>query len=303
MLAGTPAVDLHSHSDVSDGTLAPADLVDRAHANGVAVLALTDHDTVAGLRVAGEAAARVGVRLVPGVEISVTWMGRTLHVLGLDVRPDAPLLRGGLSTLQSVRRERAEEMGRRLEKAGIPDAYDGALRLAGAGQVTRTHFARFLVNAGYSADVNKAFQRYLSRGRPGYVRVKWADLDESIGWIRASGGIPVLAHPLSYGLTGAWLSRVLSAFTDAGGQALEVVCGARTQREAIALSAGYARRFGLLGSVGSDFHTPDTPWIDLGRLPPLPESLEPVWTRFRDFQGPGRASATEPRLDGAGTRV
>lgn len=273
-------VDLHSHSTASDGALSPAELVRRAAAQGVGLLALTDHDTVAGLDEAGAEADRQGLRLVPGVELSVAWQRKSLHVVALGVDPAHPALRHGLARLQEIRAERARRIGARLAKHGVAGAWEGASALAGAGQLTRSHYARYLVEAGYCRDAEAAFKRFLARGRPGYVAVEWVAMEEALAWIRAAGGLAVLAHPLAYRLTGAWLRRVLEAFREAGGTALEVVAGQRTQPQAVQQLAGYAHKYRLLASIGSDFHSPANPHVELGRLPPLPQGLEPVWSRW-----------------------
>lgn len=272
-------IDLHSHSTASDGTLGPAALVAAAAAAGVTVLALTDHDSTAGLDAAQAAAAAHGMRLVPGVEISVSWERHTLHVLGLGIDPQAPALQRGLARLQAQRETRAEQIAARLDKAGLPDALARARALAGAGQVTRTHFARALVAAGLSKNLKKAFQRHLSAGKPAYVKTAWADLGEALDWIRAAGGEAVLAHPARYDLGPATRSRLLEAFRQAGGTGMEVSCGSSEPAEVEQLAAE-AQAHGLLGSLGSDFHDPAQHWLGLGRLHPLPATLPPVWSRW-----------------------
>ncbi|MGR9107989.1 MAG: PHP domain-containing protein [Gammaproteobacteria bacterium] len=269
-------VDFHTHSKASDGTLSPAELVLRACKNGVRYLALTDHDTTAGLSEARAAALDTGLNLVPGVELSVTWESQCLHIVGLDIDPQQAVLAEGLESLRSLRLLRASEMGQRLEKKGIVDAFQGASRIAGEGMITRTHFAKFLVDRNYCATMQKAFDQYLARGKPGYVPTPWIALEKGIGWIQAAGGTAVLAHPQRYKMTATRLKKLLAAYRAAGGRAIEVVSGNSTQDD-IRDTARYAREFGFLGSLGSDFHCPDTPWIDVGRLHPLPEGVEPVW--------------------------
>jgi predicted metal-dependent phosphoesterase TrpH len=273
------AIDLHSHSTASDGTLAPAALVARAHAQAVRVLALTDHDTTAGLDEAARAAAGLGVELVPGIELSAECSGRSLHVVGLGLDPAAPPLRGLIDELARIREARAERMAASLAKAGVAGALEGARRLVAGGVPTRTHFARYLVEQGAAPDVGAVFKRYLVRNRPGYVRAEWPDLSRAVRVLRSAGGIAVLAHPHSYGWTGAWSRRLLQAFMDAGGQGVEVACGNST-RESLRTWAGHARRFGLLASAGSDFHAPGG-FTELGRTPPLPEDVRPVWRHLR----------------------
>lgn len=268
-------IDLHSHSTASDGTLSPSALIARARAQGVRRLALTDHDTVAGLEEAAAAAHREGIELIPGIELSTVWSERTMHVVGLGIDPQAPPLRTLLAKLDALREARARRIGERLAACGIVCAYERARELAGAALPTRTHFARVLVERGKAASVGDVFKRYLVPGKPGYVRSEWPPLDEVVAAIEASGGIAVLAHPHSQNWTGAWSRRILEAFIAAGGRAVEVVCGNST-RDSILVWGGHARRYGLLASVGSDFHEPGG-WIELGRLAELPADLKPVW--------------------------
>ncbi|BCX88354.1 3',5'-nucleoside bisphosphate phosphatase [Methylomarinovum tepidoasis] len=275
----TSAFDLHCHSTASDGALSPPQVVSRAAANGVRHLALTDHDSVAGIASARRAAEALGVRLIAGVEISVTWERRCFHILGLGVDPTNEILCRGLAGLQRIRRERAAAMAENLARHGIEGSLAAVEEMAGGGMITRTHFARFLVAQDYAASVADVFDRYLVRGKPGYVATRWAGLEEALEWIRAAGGVAVLAHPLRYQLTASWLRRFLSAFQSAGGVGLEVVSGNSSPNQ-IATCADYARRYRLAGSVGSDFHDPAFPWIDLGRLAPLPPGVEPVWNAF-----------------------
>jgi 3',5'-nucleoside bisphosphate phosphatase len=273
-------IDLHTHSRVSDGTLAPGDLVTLAAERGVTLLALTDHDSTDGLAEARRAAAGTALHLVGGVEISVTWERKTWHVVGLDVAPDHPALAAGLARLQEVREHRAVEIGKRLEAKGIAGAYAGALALAGEAKPTRTHFARFLHRAGHVKDEAQAYRKFLGRGKPADVSAQWASLEEAIGWIHAAGGRAVLAHPLRYGVTRAWLMRALTAFKQAGGDAMEVVSG-RSNPDEIAVSAHLAQRFELMGSVGSDFHAP-SPYLQPGVETPLPAGIEPIWESLAD---------------------
>ncbi len=275
--------DLHTHSSASDGRLSPGALVEQAQAAGVELLALTDHDTTAGLTAARRAAAAAGIDFVNGVEISVSWEGKTLHIVALGIDPDHPVLREGLAGLQRRREERARSIAQRLEKQGVNDALQRARALAGDGQVTRTHFARLLVDDAQVPDLKQAFRRHLAAGKPAYVSTQWAGLDEAIGWIHAAGGLAVLAHPLRYKLSGAWRQRMLGAFKAAGGDALEVSCGASQQAQDLALCTRDALNHGLLASIGSDFHGPEQRWLKLGRLAPLSSQLTPVWTRLKAF--------------------
>ncbi len=270
--------DLHCHSTASDGTLSPEELVARAAGNKVDILSLTDHDTTAGLEAAYRSAKENGIRLIPGIELSATWQGKLLHIVGLNIDPEHPPLKQGIRMLKSMREERAVEMGKRLQKAGYPDAYESARRLAGDGNITRTHFARHLIESGIAKDFSDVFKRFLVRGKPGYYRVDWAPLEDTVSWIAGAGGIAVIAHPMRYKLTASWLNRVLTAFKDAGGEGLEVICGRNTPDDN-ARSALFARKHGLLASQGSDFHEPGK-WVELGKLASLPAGLEPVWHRW-----------------------
>ncbi len=268
--------DLHSHSTASDGTLTPAELVRKAGQAGIEVLALTDHDTLDGIEEATTAAVSAGIALVPGVEISVTWNRHLVHIVGLGVETGCVALRNGLRYLQKVRQDRAEEIGRRLEKQGIEGAYAGARALSNGRLIGRSHFARFLLEEGYVKDRRKVFQRYLGQGKPGYVAGEWAELGEAVSWIHAAGGQAIIAHPAAYPLSNTKLNRLVEAFTEVGGDGLEVISGSHNHEE-ISNMARLARKFGLLASAGSDYHGRETPWIDLGRLAILPEGLKPVW--------------------------
>jgi predicted metal-dependent phosphoesterase TrpH len=276
--------DLHTHSTASDGTLSPRALIERAAEAGLEVLALTDHDTTDGLAEAQEAAEGLGLRLVPGVEISVTWGGRTIHVLGLGIDPNHPELRRGLGGLLEFRGWRAEEIGRRLAKAGIEGAYVGATALSNGRLVGRTHFARFLVQRRLAADERAVFKHFLVNGKPGHVPGEWASLESAVNWIRAAGGLAVLAHPARYRLTRTRLLWLLGEFRELGGVGLEVVSGSHS-RDDMFNFAQHARGHRLLASAGSDFHGPQLsvssyPWIGLGRLPALPDGCTPIWSHW-----------------------
>ena len=274
-------IDLHCHTTASDGTLSPAEVVQRAADNGVRLLAVTDHDTVAGLAEAAGRAESLPLRLLPGVELSVTHDGHTLHVVGLGVDPGAPVLSALLETLQEERRERARRMAGKLAAIGIADAWERVRSAAGEGAVTRGHFADLLVETGHARSRDDAFRHYLRRGRRAYAAARWCTMERTVGAIRAAGGVAVLAHPAQYPLSGRGLGRAVDAFAAAGGEALEVVTGSGG-KAAVSRCAAHARRLGLEGSVGSDFHTPGNPWLDLGRLDPLPEGIAPVWRRWID---------------------
>src|SRR5690606_25185549 len=269
--------DLHCHSLMSDGTLSPTAVVDRAVAQGVEMLALTDHDNLAGIDEAAGRAGELGLPFVPGVEVSVTWGGETIHVVGLKVDPLDAVLCDGLARTRSGRDARAIEIGEQLAAAGIAGAYEGALRYVGnPALVSRTHFARFLVEQGICRDVSDVFTRYLIEGRPGYVPQRWAAMDEPVGWIRGAGGQAVLADPGRYRLDAVERHAMISDFRDAGGVGIEVVSGSHT----VAQYAEYARvavEFGLLASRGSAFHGPGESHGELGQGPPLPDSVVPLW--------------------------
>lgn len=271
--------DLHCHSTASDGALSPAELVLRAHRQGVTALALTDHDTTAGLVEAQQSALETGLRLIHGIELSANWQDKCLHVIGLAIDPAYPPLADATHNLQNTRLERAEKMACKLEKKGIPGAMEWVKKTAGEGMITRTHFADFLVSQFHVDTQQGAFDRYLAKGKPAYVATPWADLEQAISWITESGGVAVLAHPLRYKLTANWMKRLLAAFKEAGGQGIEIVTG-RYNADEINQVEGYAKRFGLAGSVGSDFHTPVNQWVELGRLAPLPQTIKPVWELF-----------------------
>ena len=269
--------DLHSHSIASDGTLTPTELVHKAEEAGVTHLALTDHDTVAGLPEAQRAADELDIQLIPGAELSAMWNGRTIHIVGLHLDVDAPELQAGIQRQLDFRDWRGKEIARRLEKkAGIENAYEGALSFVHGNLVSRSHFARYLVEAGYAKDFGQVFKKYLLKGKPGHVRGEWATLDEVIGWIRAANGIAVLAHPARYNLTATKLRGLLGEFIEAGGEAIEVLSGSHTPNE-VKTMTGHALRFDLLASAGSDYHGPENPWIHLGRLPDMPEACTAIW--------------------------
>lgn len=268
--------DLHTHTFYSDGALAPAELVARAVAHGVNVMALTDHDVTDGLSEAQAAADAAGLTLVPGTEISVTWGGLTVHVLGLHIDVENSTLQTGLARMREFREWRADEMGRRLAKVGIAGAIEGARARAQRGLVSRTHFAQFLVDAGHASDVRSVFKKYLVQGKPGHVPGQWATLEEAIGWIRAAGGQAVLAHPARYKLTATRLNKLLDEFRAAGGVGIEVISGSHS-RDDVFRFAQLARNYEFLASSGSDFHNPQNCHMDLGPMPPLPEGCTPIW--------------------------
>jgi len=269
--------DLHCHSTASDGLLNPARLVQRAAERGVTTLALTDHDDLSGLGAAREAAREAGIRFVDGVEISVTWGGITIHIVGLGIDPGSEVLVRGLESVRNSRAARAERIAGQLTAAGIPGSLEGAYAYAGNPRlIGRTHFARFLVERGHVRDVKTVFQRFLVAGKPGYVPHQWANLGDAVSWITASGGRAVIAHPGRYKLKRAELHRCVLEFKSAGGEGVEVVTGSHTRAQ-YAEFASLARELDLFASRGSDFHGPQESAVELGGLPPLPADLTPVW--------------------------
>lgn len=268
--------DLHSHTTASDGTLPPAELVRQARAQGVDVLAITDHDVTDGLAEAAQVAAEVGLQLVPGVEISVTWSGVTIHILGLNIDPAHAGLQAGLAHLRAFRTGRGEEIARRLARHGIEGALAGAQAFSSGKILSRTHFARFLVEQGHAKDMRQVFKKFLVHNRPGFVPGEWAELEEAVAWICAAGGQAVIAHPARYCISASRLRQFIGEFQACGGVGLEVVSGSHSVGD-VAGMAQYAKRFGLLASCGSDYHGPEQAWVELGCLSPLPAGCTPVW--------------------------
>ena len=273
-------VDLHCHSSASDGLLPAADVARRAFANGVDLLALTDHDNLGGLAAARAVADEVGMGFVNGVEISIEWGGLQVHVLGLGFAADDQALGDGLAQIRSGRVTRAQRMAAELDKVGIHGAFEGAMRHAeNPTLISRAHFARYLVESGVCKDVRSVFDSYLIPGRPGYVDHRWATLADSVGWINGAGGIAALAHPGRYKFTKPQMRLLLEEFKSLGGQAIEVISGSHSQ-ENVAVFGRYAREYGFMASCGSDFHGPGESYVDLGKLAPLPPDLKPVWEAF-----------------------
>ncbi len=274
--------DLHCHSVVSDGTLTPEELAARAAANGVELWALTDHDETGGQQRAAAAARAHGIRYLTGVEISVTFAGETVHILGLGFDPDDPDMQRGLRETRGGRGARAREMGEQLAKVGIRGAYEGALKYAGNPElISRTHFARFLVETGACKDTGEVFRRYLTDGKPGFVPHRWAALKAAVRWITGAGGLAAIAHPARYKFTANEEFALFSEFKAHGGRGVEVVTGSHTPAEYVRY-ADTAREFGLAASRGSDFHSPGESHTDLGQLPLLPGGLTPVWEVLAD---------------------
>jgi predicted metal-dependent phosphoesterase TrpH len=274
--------DLHCHSTVSDGTLEPEVVAARARANGVDLWALTDHDEVGGLQRAAAAAKAQGLAFLTGAEISVTFANATVHIVGLGFDACDERLVQGLRQTRGGRGERAQEMAAQLAQVGIPGAYEGALRYVGNPElISRTHFARFLVEQRVCRDTGEVFRRFLTEGKPGFVPHRWARLGDAVRWICDAGGVAIIAHPARYSLSANEEFALFSEFRQHGGQGVEVVTGSHTTAEC-ATYAGMAREFGLAASRGSDFHSPDESHTDLGTLPPLPGDLTPVWDLLAD---------------------
>lgn len=270
-------VDLHCHSNVSDGVLAPEAVARYAHGSGVDVWALTDHDEVGGIGRARAAAQELGMRFVPGVEISITWANSTVHIVGLQIDEQDPTLVQGLADTRSGRDSRGREIAAQLEKAGIPGAYEGALKYVGNPDLmSRTHFARYLVECGVANNTPDVFRKYLTEGKPGYVPHRWASLEQAVGWIKAAGGIAVIAHPGRYKISPTAEGALFDEFKDLGGAAIEVVTGSHTPDQ-YPHYAELARRYGFLASRGTDFHAPGENRVEFAQLPPLPGNLTPVW--------------------------
>jgi 3',5'-nucleoside bisphosphate phosphatase len=274
--------DLHCHSTFSDGTLTPPQVVARAKFRGVDVLALTDHDEVAGLEAAKAAAIEHGIEFVCGVEVSTNRRDVTLHIVGLNINPTHESIVNGIGSIRSGRTDRAKRMAEELRLVGIERAYEGALNyVTNPNLVSRTHFARYLVDAGYVRDTKEAFRQYLTPGNPGYVEHEWASVPDAVRWIHEAGGVAVLAHPGRYKVgDNAGLRAMLQDFKDAGGDAIEVLTSSHSPQQ-FAEFAMYCRQFDFLASVGSDFHSPTESHCDFGDLPLLSPSLKPVWSAFR----------------------
>ncbi len=266
---------------VSDGLLTPQAVARRAAANGVDLWALTDHDDLGGLEAARETATEVGMVFVPGVEISIEWKGVPIHIVGLGFNPAHPALAGGLDELRQGRIDRAKRMGDALAAIGIPGAYEGALCfVTNPSLISRAHFARYLVSIGFARDLPGVFQNYLTPGKPGYVDHRWATLADAIDWITIAGGVAVVAHPGRYKMSGAQMRQFLGDFKDLGGAGIEVTCGSHSPDHVMHF-ARLARHYAFHASRGSDFHGPQESYVDLGKLPQLPEDLKPVWRLVR----------------------
>lgn len=268
--------DLHCHSLASDGSLAPEDVVSRAVARGVDVLALTDHDGTEGIAAAKRAAEDTALKIIPGVEISVTWSNQTVHIIGLNIDTDDQAMQQGLAEIRQYRQTRAIKIAEKLAKHGIEGAYEGASQYASPVMLGRVHFAKFLVQAGHAKTIGDVFKQFLVKNKPGYVSGEWATLEQAVSWINNAGGQAVIAHPGRYKMTATKLKRLLAEFVSLGGVGMEVVSG-RQSPEEIKQLAKWAVEYNLLASRGSDFHSPDNEWVELGRLPDLPPTVAPIW--------------------------
>lgn len=272
--------DLHCHSVVSDGTLTPETLAERAHANGVTLWSLTDHDEIGGQMRAKKAALDLGMRYVTGVEVSVTWSDQTVHIVGLDFDPTHQALMDGLYKTRNGRSERARQIAEQLAQVGIENAFEGALEFVGNPElISRTHFARFLVESGVCQSLDEVFRRYLVSGKPGYVPHRWATLEEAVTWITQAGGYAVIAHPGRYSFSPLQYHELYEQFKELGGVGIEVITGSHSPQE-YETFAKVAKDYGFMASRGSDFHGPQESSIDLGQLPNLPTQLRPVWSVF-----------------------
>lgn len=272
----TQLYDLHCHSTASDGALSPTDLIKRAAEKGVTTLALTDHDTTAGLLEAQNSADNLDLTLINGIEISAQWEKLGIHIVGLNISPQHEELQKIISQLHLMRTERAEKISQKLAKKGILNALESVQKVARNEMITRVHFANFLVSQAYVATVSEAFDRYLGDGKVAYVSTIWTPLETAVQAIRAAGGVAVLAHPFRYKLTATRMRKLLSVFKNAGGQGMEIVTG-RYNPDEMRVLANFATQFELAGSIGSDFHSPENQWLELGKLAPLPEKIKPVW--------------------------
>ncbi|OMH31851.1 PHP domain-containing protein [Motiliproteus sp. MSK22-1] len=272
-------VDLHTHTLASDGALSPADLVARAAAHGVNILAVTDHDTCSGLPEAAEAAENLSVTLINGIELSTVWKGIGIHIVGLDVDPLHGSMLAATKYQTRSRNQRAIEIAEKLEKRHMPGVHQNAADIAGTAQIGRPHFAKAMVAMGYVSSEQEAFERYLGAGKVGDVKCHWPSLEQVINWIEKSGGVPVLAHPGKYGMTWTKLRTFLDEFISLGGQAMEVSYGAENPDRLFELCK-LAQRYKLMASVGSDFHSPRYSWTEVGKYPPVRGTHDPVWARW-----------------------
>ncbi|MEC7876285.1 MAG: PHP domain-containing protein [Pseudomonadota bacterium] len=269
-------IDLHTHSNKSDGELSPYDLVTKASDKGIQMLALTDHDTVSGLGDAKKAAVKKNISLINGVELSTQWDNKTIHIVGLNIEAENTLLIKACKKLKALRKERAKKISQKLSKVGITGAYEYTKKVAVNGNITRFHFAQFLIEQKYAENQADVFKKFLVKNKPGYISVNWPNLNETINLVNSIGGIAVIAHPLRYKITDTKLRKLIDEFKQCGGKAIEVITGRNISKE-VAVASNYTKKYNLAASIGSDFHNESISWNRLGELPLLPENLVPVW--------------------------
>ncbi|WP_036591510.1 PHP domain-containing protein [Oceanospirillum maris] len=287
--------DLHSHSTCSDGRLTPEALVQLAASEGVHTLSLTDHDTVQGIPRAQVAAKEAGIDLIAGVEISTTWSGCNVHIVGLNLDIEHPVLMAGLKEQQLARRQRAEIIAEKLSHLGVEDFLAKVEAKANGAELGRPHFAQVLVDEGVVATMPEAFKKYLGAGKKGDVKSLWPTIETAVNWINAAGGIAVVAHPLHYKMTNMKRRALLKSFKDAGGQAMEVVSGAQQSRDQTNYMALLAKEYGLAASAGSDFHFPSQ-WQKPGKVNHLPETVQPVWLLWQDDNDAAKEKETKESI-------
>ena len=269
-------VDLHTHSTVSDGTLTPTELVERAHSKGVDIFSLTDHDATEGLHEAKSVAKSLGVTFIPGIELSVTWSHQTFHIVGLGINPDDNILNKGLANLRAFREKRGEEIAKKLEKAKFENPLAGAQKFANGEILSRTHFARYIVEQGRAKDVRQVFKKFLVKGKPGYVAGNWASLEDALSWIHGAGGIAVIAHPARYKISATRLRQLIAEFKELGGIGFEAISGSHSPEEETRMML-LANQFDLYISKGSDFHSPENIYRELGAMQDIPSGNRPIW--------------------------
>ena len=270
-------IDLHCHSNCSDGALSPEDLLARASEKGVDCLALTDHDTIAGQVRAAQAAKEYAIQMVSGIELSCVWSNYTIHVLGLNFDLDSQIMLDVEKRQTESRIERAQIIAEKLQKKGLPNIYDDACSKTATGVPGRPHFAEVMLEQGLVSSVGEAFKKYLGSGKPGDVKSLWPDIEEVTEWIKSANGTAVIAHPRKYDMTLTKLRKMISVFTESGGEGIEVITSGQKQGE-VGMLSDLCQRMNLKGSLGSDFHSPNYAWAELGRIPSLPSSVEPVWS-------------------------
>lgn len=268
--------DLHSHSTVSDGTLTPTELILRAHDKAVELFALTDHDATEGLHEAANAASKVGMKFVPGIELSVTWSYQTIHIVGLGINPDDPTLNQGLKVLREFREARGVKIAQKLEKAGFENVLEGARKYSNGEILSRTHFAQYIVEQGKAKDIRQVFKRYLVNGKPGYVSGQWASLEEALSWIHGAGGLAVIAHPARYKISATRLRQLIIEFKELGGVGFEAISGSHSPDEEQRMTQ-LANQFELYISKGSDFHSPENIYRELGQMQDVQAGSMPLW--------------------------